>query len=72
MIKKLCRFIKVVPLALVAVSVFPMLTIAQSPSAASTQVVRVGDPSIDGSFLKPFKNAWKVVYELPGKEPFLG
>ncbi len=26
---------------------------------------------MDGSFLKPYKNAWKVVYAFPGKEPFL-
>ncbi len=71
MLKKLNRFIQMVALAVVAVSVFPIFTVAQSPSMASTQVVRVGDPSIDGSFLKPFKNAWKVVYEVPGKEPFL-
>ena len=30
-----------------------------------------GDPAIDGSSLKPYKNAWKVVYAFPGKEPFL-
>ena len=26
---------------------------------------------MDGSFLKPYKNAWKVVYAFPGKEPFM-
>lgn len=30
-----------------------------------------GDRAIDGSSLKPYKNAWKVVYAFPGKEPFL-
>src|SRR6266446_5861499 len=57
--------------ALVVVSVFVILGIAQSPPSAPTQVVRVGDSSVDGSFLKPYKNAWKVVYAFPGKEPFL-
>ena len=71
MLKKIGRVIHTAVVALIAVSVLPTFTIAQSPSVASTQVIRVGDPSIDGSFLKPFKNAWKVVYEFPGKEPFL-
>ena len=44
---------------------------AQSPSSSAVQVIKVGDPSVDGAFLKPYKNAWKVVYQFPGKEPFL-
>ena len=45
----------------------------QSPAASPPKSVRVklNDPSVDGSFLKPYKNAWKVVYSFPGKEPFL-
>ena len=43
---------------------------AQSP-ASTPEVLKVGDPRVDGSFLKPCKNAWKIVYEVPGKEPFL-
>ena len=43
----------------------------QSPSTPSIQNIKVGDPSVDGSFLKPYKNAWKIVYEFPGKEPVL-
>jgi hypothetical protein len=42
----------------------------QAPPS-STENLRLGDPSIDGSFLKPYKNAWKIVYAFPGKEPFL-
>ena len=42
--------------------------LSQSPQP---QVLKLGDPTIDGSFLKPYKNAWKVVYAFPGKEPFL-
>jgi len=57
------------------------LVVMAIPSAAFPQAravdqsppvkVRPGDPSADGSFLKPYKNAWKVVYAFPGKEPFL-
>ena len=43
---------------------------AQNPVAAPLKI-KLGDPSVDGSFLKPYKNAWKVVYAFPGKEPFL-
>jgi hypothetical protein len=59
--------------ALALVSAFGHLDVvlAQSARSAAPPVVRVGDPSIDGAFLKPYKNAWKVVYEFPGKEPLL-
>jgi hypothetical protein len=43
-------------------------------STASTPAVEslgVSDARVDGSFLKPYKNAWKIVYTFPGKEPFL-
>jgi len=43
----------------------------QSPPTTPVQNIKVGDPSVDGSFLKPYKNAWKIVYEFPGKEPVL-
>jgi hypothetical protein len=43
---------------------------AQSPPPPPT-VIKLGDSNVDGSFLKPYKNAWKVVYAFPGKEPFL-
>src|SRR5438067_13562515 len=33
--------------------------------------VKLGDATVDGTFLKPYKNVWKVVYAFPGKEPFL-
>ena len=44
---------------------------AQSQQPASADLIKVGDARITGSFLQPYKNAWKVVYEFPGKEPFL-
>jgi hypothetical protein len=62
----LCR-ITLLALVLVVSSSF---TQAQSPPSPST-VIRLGDSSVDGSFFKPYKNAWKVVYAFPGKEPFL-
>jgi len=43
---------------------------AQS-SAPEPAKIKLADPRMDGSFLKPYKNAWKVVYAFPGKEPFL-
>ena len=43
---------------------------AQNPVAAPLKI-KLGGPSVDGSLLKPYKNAWKVVYAFPGKEPFL-
>jgi len=43
---------------------------AQSIGTAPLKV-KLGDPMVDGSFLKTYKNAWKVVYAFPGKEPFL-
>lgn len=49
-----------------------LTTLAQAQSVASTTTeIKVGDSSVDGSFLKPYKNAWQVVYAFPGKEPFL-
>jgi hypothetical protein len=33
--------------------------------------LNLADSSVDGSFLKPYKNAWKVVYAFPGKDSFL-
>ena len=50
---------------------FPVPTRAQSSPAPQPDVIRVGDPRVDGSFLRPYKNAWKIVYAFPGKEPFL-
>ncbi|HKW16460.1 MAG TPA: hypothetical protein VJO35_03025 [Terriglobales bacterium] len=49
---------------------FPSLALAQAP-AASPQKITPGSSAVDGSFLKPYKNAWKIVYEFPGREPFL-
>ena len=43
---------------------------AQSPPSVPI-VIELGDSSVDGSFLKPYKNAWKMVYAFLGKEPFL-
>ena len=60
-----------VVLTLVSALGKPDVVLAQYQLSTAPQVVRVGDPSVDGAFLKPYKNAWKVVYEFPGKEPFL-
>lgn len=49
---------------------FPPLSPAQTPSVSPVKITP-GNSTVDGSFLKPYKNAWKIVYEFPGKEPFL-
>lgn len=58
-------------LTLVSLPLLPTFVQAQSVPSAPAEILRVGDPGVDGSFLKPYKNAWKVVYAFPGKEPFL-
>lgn len=44
---------------------------AQTSAALKPQIIKVGDAVIDGSFLKPYKNAWKIIYTFPGKDPML-
>lgn len=61
----------VVALALFSAAVHPGFGLAQTLPSTPTHSIKVGDSGVDGSFLKPYKNAWKVVYEFPGKEPFL-
>jgi len=65
------RFAFCIVLTLGWLAAFPALTGAQAASANSPEALKVGDPRIDGSFLKPYKNAWKIVYAFPGKDPFL-
>jgi hypothetical protein len=48
----------------------PSLPAAQPPSPVPVKL-SLGDPQVDGSFLKPYKNVWKVTYAFPGKEAFL-
>jgi len=60
-----------ISLTLVSWSLLPESLHAQSAPSTTAQVLKVGDASIDGSFLRPYKNSWKVVYSFPGKEPFL-
>jgi hypothetical protein len=60
-----------IALALAALALLPEMLNAQSAPTATPEAIRVGDAAVDGSLLKPYKNAWKVVYAFPGKEPFL-
>lgn len=68
--------IKMVPSKCASIFVFlsmalvPSLARAQSPSP-SPVTIKPADSVSDGSILKPYKNAWKVMYAFPGKEPFL-
>ena len=58
--------------ALVALLPVVLSCFVQSqPPPSPPTVIKLGDSSVNGSFLKPYKNAWKVVYAFPGKEPFL-
>ena len=65
------RSIRGVALGLISLAMLPTFVNAQSQPSAPAEIIRIGDPGMDGSFLKPYKNAWKVVYAFPGKEPFL-
>lgn len=71
MIERFSLSVRGLCLALVLLALHPTFLSAQSAPSAPASTVRVGDSSIEGSFLKPYKNAWKVVYAFPGKEPFL-
>jgi hypothetical protein len=58
-------------IALALLVFLPTFIRAQFLPSTPREVIKVGDPSVDGSFLRPYKNASKVVYAFPGKEPFL-
>ncbi|HUJ39590.1 MAG TPA: hypothetical protein VLW54_03510 [Candidatus Acidoferrales bacterium] len=58
--------------ALVFAICCPQGTRAQSQKEAPAATkVAVGDPKLEGAQLKPYKNAWKVVYAVADKPPFL-
>ena len=40
-----------------------------APSVQATTTLRVGDGRVDGSFLKPYRNAWRFTYRKPGAPP---
>ena len=59
-------------LTLITLAVFPTFTRAQSPPSAAAETIRVGDPVVDGSFLKPYKNAWKSGLRVSWQRALLG
>ena len=65
------RLARNLTIALAAFTVLPGVLHAQSAPSAPPEAIKVGDATVDGSLFKPYKNAWKVVYVFPGKEPFL-
>jgi len=71
MIERLNLCARLFALALVSLALLSGFIHAQSQPSGPAEVIRVGDPRFDGTSLKPYKNAWKVVYAFPGKEPFL-
>jgi hypothetical protein len=56
------------PVVLAYLFAFVGTAAADSP-ARRPATLRVGDPRVDGSFLKPYHNAWKYVYRKPGADP---
>ncbi|MFI5070590.1 MAG: hypothetical protein ACHP8A_06855 [Terriglobales bacterium] len=64
---------RVVVLTILTWATLSTFTLVQALQAQSSpaQSIHVGDSAADGSSLKTYKNAWKVVYEIAGKEPFL-
>jgi hypothetical protein len=68
--------IKIVPSKCASICAFLSMalvlsfSLAQSPSP-SPITIKPADSVADGSILKPYKNAWKVMYAFPGKDPFL-
>src|SRR5215471_20828148 len=71
MINRFNLLIGAAGLVLLSWVVLPALMCAQSPAPTPIEFLKIGDQRVDGSFLKPYKNAWKVVYAFPGKEPFM-
>lgn len=72
MIERFGPSVRWLVLTLIFVAVLNSWARAQSPPPTPPmEAIKVGDRSVDGSFLKPYKNAWKIVYAFPGKEPFL-
>ncbi len=71
MLERFSRLIRSIGLALAASLAFTFSSAAPVQQPAPTTKVKPGDPSLDGPQLKPYRNAWKVVYAFPGKEPFL-
>jgi hypothetical protein len=43
--------------------------VAGGGSATEPVTLHVGDPRVDGSVLKPYRNAWKFTYRKPGGSP---
>ena len=69
---RLARLTAMTALLALTFALSPLSLRAQSPSPSPPPVrVKLGDSIADGSILKPYKNAWKIVYAFPGKEPFL-
>ena len=54
-----------------AIAFFAFLAAPGAQAAESATPIRPGDSGLQGTSLKPYKNAWKVVYAFPGKDPFL-
>jgi hypothetical protein len=56
----------------VVVSMVLVSSFARAQSLSTQPVtIKSTDSVANGSILKPYKNAWKVMYAFPGKDPFL-
>ncbi|HEY6371038.1 MAG TPA: hypothetical protein VIX37_10690 [Candidatus Sulfotelmatobacter sp.] len=58
-------------LALVLVASGGVSTGSSPTGEPSVPKVAVGDAAVDGSFLKPYQNVWKIVYAFQGQQPLL-
>lgn len=60
-------------IVIAAVLFLASAVVLAAPQTGDTPPERInlGDSRLDGSFLKPYKNAWKIVYEFPGREPMI-
>lgn len=45
------------------------VALASEAPAKEPATLAVGDPRVDGSFLRPYRNAWRYVYRKPGAAP---
>lgn len=50
----------------VLIALMGVLTTAPQSFAIDSVILRLGDPRVDGSFLQPYRNAWRFTYRKPG------
>lgn len=57
------------PGGILAVSICALvLAVTAGSQTESPRKLQVGDPILNGSFIRPYKNAWRLTYSKPGGE----